>query len=189
MKISEKTRRITENYTVRLREKLSDISKGYYALLLIFSVAALGLNNLDLVIFVLLVSDVVISKYMAMYGPPGIGVEVASINTVIAGFVHGPEFGAAIGFVSIVLRMFTGLAGEFLLWKLPGFALLGYIAGVHLQTFLPGAIITILGMRALFTVFSHYLSFTPTSLNILFNVTNLAFITVIARQIQNLVII
>ena len=122
---------------------------------------------------------------MAMYGPTGIGVEVASINTVIAALVHG----AAKDFLSTVLRMFTGLAGEFLLWKLPGFALLGYIAGVHLQTFLPGAIITILGMRAVFTVFSHYLSFTPTSLNILFNVTNLAFITVIARQIQNLVII
>jgi len=70
------------------------------------------------------VSDVVIPKYMAMYGPPEIGVEVASINTVIAGFVHGPEFGAAIGFVSIVLRMFTGLADGLLSWNLPGFGLL-----------------------------------------------------------------
>jgi hypothetical protein len=167
----------------KVRRKLEETPKYYYIILAILTISLVSIEPPKILIILLILSDIYISRFMARSGPPGIGIELASITTALTGLLYGPQAGAAVGFLSIIFRIGVGLSGTFILWKIPGFAALGYLSGLHLESLIPGAIYMIITMRAIFTVISHFLERSPTTFSVLFSVTNLIFISVVAEQI------
>lgn len=165
---------------------MEDAPRYYYLIFTIIIISLVALEDSKLLIGILMISDIYISRFMARSGPPGIGIELASITTALTGLLYGAQAGAAVGFLSIIFRIAVGLSGTFILWKIPGFTALGYLSGLHLESLIPGAIYMIIAMRAIFIVMSHFLERSPTTLSVLFSVTNLIFISVVAEQIMEL---
>jgi hypothetical protein len=167
-----------------LRSIINSIPNAYLLLSVILFFSFLIFGKVGLLITLLLGLDISISKFIARAGPPGLGLELASLATVITGMIYGPIAGSLIGFSSIILRSLSGIAGIFMLWKIPGFAALGFLSGLILESIFPGGLLLIFSMRILFIFIEKIVTPSAVFYTILFTITNLAFLSVIARQIS-----
>jgi hypothetical protein len=170
------TREISD--LIRKKALTSDISltreRKIYLALLGFSGISLYIFSVSATIVVALLSvDLVIARWMARSGPAGIGIETASVATILAGFSISPLAGALTGVVAIMLRMGVGLSGAFILWKTPGFAALGFLSGTLINSMIPQGIILLLIIRVFFILSSKFLKNSGIGSKISFTVTNI----------------
>lgn len=146
-----------------------------------------GLFLLDItanLILGLLFVDILISKWMAKSGPPGLGIETASLATIIAGLTVSPFFGGLVGALSIIFRMGVGLSGAFILWKLPGFTFLGILSGTLIENILPQALMVLIAMRICFILSSNFLENTGVGSKISFSITNVVLVYFMSLRIS-----
>lgn len=127
----------------------------------------------------LLVSILVVSMVTTRLDINILGIEVTTFSTVMMGVIFGPETGALLGFLFILVELFTGNPpGVYMLWVVPGYVLAGYLAGVFsgMDIFLLG-MYTSIGLQSFFLLCTSvvitervpkYMQFTI--FNILFNV-------------------
>lgn len=166
----------TEKYQKCIKSSIGNILDSIdslYFLLGILAIASLFLFDLTFtVILSLLIIDILISKWMAKSGPAGLGLETASLATILAGFHISPIVGGLVGALSVLLRMGVGLSGAFILWKVPGFALLGILSGTLVQNILPQAILVLVLMRISFIISSKFLENKRIGSKISFSITN-----------------
>ncbi len=107
------------------------------------------------------------------------GIETVTFSAVILGRVFGPEAGAALAFIAIMLQVMIGSPpGVYILWVAPGYTAAGFIAGMIAATdiFLLGAA-TVVGLQTSFLFFTAVLMpsqlgrYVPYAvLNVLFNI-------------------
>lgn len=59
-----------------------------------------------------------------------LGIETATLSTVLMGAAFGPDTGALLGLLVILAQLFTGNPpGMYVLWVVPGYVLAGYLSG------------------------------------------------------------
>lgn len=172
-----------------LQSKTSDLQiskpKKVYLMLLVvlgFSLSVSGINKTFIILLVVL--DTFISKWMARSGPAGLGIETASLATIIAGITLSPLLGAITGIICVFLRMLVGLSGAFILWKFPGFAMLGFLSGYLLDSLFPLGILLLGVMRAVFILCSKFLDNKGIGSEIAFSVTNLIFVYTLSMRLS-----
>ncbi len=97
--------------------------------LVIVSVLILLLSDLILMTFLVLLSFG-ISLLLRMTQVKSIGIEIATLVTIVTGFVYGSTWGAVMGLLLMGFHLFVSqYIGPYILWVLPEYALLGMAAG------------------------------------------------------------
>jgi|GEM_PF-3902016 hypothetical protein len=157
--------------------------KIYSALLGFVGFSALVFSASASVVLSLLFVDLLISKWMARSGPAGIGIETASAATILAGFNISPIAGAITGVLAILLRMGVGLSGAFILWKIPGFAALGFLSGTIVNSIIPQAVILLAAVRTFFILSSKFLENSGIASKISFTITNIPLVYFISLKL------
>ncbi|NMJ77357.1 hypothetical protein GLU64_03025 [Nanohaloarchaea archaeon] len=157
--------------------------KIYSGLLGLVGFSALIFNASASIVLSLLFVDLLISKWMARSGPAGVGIETASAATILAGFNISPIVGALVGILGIVLRMGVGLSGAFILWKMPGFAALGFLSGTIINSIIPQGIILLASVRTFFILSSNFLENSGIASKISFTVTNIPLVYFISVKL------
>jgi hypothetical protein len=178
----------------RLKKSLADVVsnsayKPYFILGAILILSLFLFERAVTLILGLLLTDLLISKWMARSGPPGIGLETASLATIIAGFSISPTTGGFVGGIAMLMRMAVGLSGAFILWKIPGFVLLGFLSGRVIDSVSPQAIILLAFFRTGFILSSKFLENTSIAPKITFSATNLVLVYILANRITKFGII
>jgi hypothetical protein len=110
----------------------------------VFSPAAAAVGGL-------LAVDIALKRKLAEWEAHMVGLEIATFTVVAAGIVLGPAWGAASGLVaSVATAVSLAAFGPFLLWRIPGFAAAGALAGtVPLDPAAVGTAVPV-SMRAFF---------------------------------------
>jgi hypothetical protein len=174
-------------------EKIGEALSPQKKLLVFFGIILGGsLLIFDLImslILGLLLADVLISRWMSRSGPPGIGLETASLATILAGMELSPLIGGFVGVFSVLMRLGVGLSGAFILWKLPGFAALGILTGTLVESLVPEAVLLLAALRLFFAASSYFLQPEQIASEIVFSITNIILIYFLALKIKNLGII
>lgn len=177
-----------QKYLKIAESSFSDTIDSINSLYLFIGISAIAswfvFNITVTLILSLLFVDVLISKWMARSGPPGLGLETASLATIIAGFEISPTIGGLVGALSIIFRMGVGLSGAFILWKLPGFTILGILSGTLIKNILPQALMVLIAMRICFLLSSNFLENTGLGSKISFSLTNVAIVYFMSLRIS-----
>lgn len=63
------------------------------------------------------------------YGLNRFGIETATFTVVVNGAVFGPQIGALLALITIVLQVMTGSGGAYILWVVPGYVAAGLVSG------------------------------------------------------------
>ncbi len=171
-----------DEYIEKLEERLGELDhrRVYKAVLLgaLIVIPALFLTRYFLA-FSLLVVTATTSILVNRFELNSFGIETVTFSAVILGRVFGPEVGAGLAFISIMLQMMIGSPpGIYILWVVPGYTAAGFIAGMMTATevFLFGAA-TVVGLQSGFLFFTAVLMpsqlgrYVPYAvLNVLFNI-------------------
>lgn len=153
--------------------------KVYRSLLLISGVAVAALLFTSYIVTAALVVGVgVVAWTMNRLSMKQIGIELATLSTVLIAVAYGPMVGAGMGFALIILLVTAGqYTGSYIIWVIPSYAVAGFIAGslASMDITVLGIGLTI-GMQAVFATLTsvsaagqlnRYLPFAVT--NIIFN--------------------
>lgn len=153
--------------------------KVYRSLLVVAAAAVAALYFTSYIVTAALVVGVaVVSWSMNKFNMKKVGIELATLSTVLIGVAYGPVIGAAMGLALIILQVSAGqYTGSYIIWVIPSYAVAGFVAGVLGSTdiFLLGFGLTV-GMQAVFATLtsvtasgslSHYLPYAAT--NVVFN--------------------
>lgn len=162
------------------------VSKVYLLLAIVTIFSLVSLDQIFTVVIGLLLSDLLISKWMARSGPPGIGLETASLATIIAGFKISPTVGGFIGGIAVFLRIGVGLSGAFIIWKIPGFILLGLLSGSLIGSIVPGGIFLLGAVRTAFIFASNFMQKKSIAPKITFSVTNVILVYFLTNRLIEL---
>ncbi len=129
---------------------------------------------------ILVIGVGVVSWTVNRLGMKQVGVELATLSTVVIGVAYGPIPGSLMGLALIMLQMTAGqYTGSYIVWVIPAYPVAGFIAGTFngVGIFVLGAGLTA-GMQALFAVmtavtvagnFPRYFPYAAT--NVVFNLT------------------
>lgn len=116
------------------RKKVDELSEEYltyrYVILAVAAVLPAVLYTEYFLISILLVLTGVTSIAISRLEMNRSGVELVTFTAIFSGYVLGPESGAIIGFIAVLLQMFSGRPpGIYMLWVVPSFTVAGYVAG------------------------------------------------------------
>lgn len=136
------------------REHIMEPGYHRYVLLLLAVMLPAVYFTRHWVAFLLMVLTVAVSFISTRTGVNRLGVETATFSTVVMGVTFGPEKGAVLGVVYILLQLFSGKPpGMYMLWVVPAFGLAGHLAGSFPDTGIVRLGFSIsLGLQSFFTL-------------------------------------
>lgn len=109
--------------------------------------------------FSLMVLTVAISLLVNRFGLNRFGLELATFSTVTMAYIFGPEKGALLGFVYIILQMFSGnTPGVYLVWVAPSYVAAGYITGAVNIDIATLGLYTSIALQSFFTFMTFLMS-------------------------------
>ena len=72
-----------------------------------------------------------IALIMNLSGFKILGLEFATLSTIVFGYAFGPKFGAIMGLILILLQIIIGgYINVYVMWVVPGYIVLGFLAGL-----------------------------------------------------------
>jgi len=82
------------------------------------------------VLSALIIASLILSYFMGQWRMKAVGLELVMLIAVLTGMTYGPMAGAIIAFVMIVIHMIaTEHVNAYLLWVIPGYSIVGFLAG------------------------------------------------------------
>lgn len=111
----------------KLNQETPQPSKLQITTLILLAVPALFLRRY-FIAFSLMILTVVFSLAVNRFDASRLGIELATFSTVIMATVFPPRIAAALGFVYIVLQIFSGSTpGIYMMWVVPTYTIAAYI--------------------------------------------------------------
>jgi hypothetical protein len=124
-----KVRRRLLDYAEELNQQAPDIGAGRIALLAVLGVPAFFYTRY-FVAFGLMILTLAVSLLVNSYDANRMGIETATFSTVTMGMLFSPEISAVLGFLYIVLQIFSGSnPGIYMIWVVPSYVVMGYLIG------------------------------------------------------------
>lgn len=104
-----------------------------------------------------------------------LGLELATLTTVLAGASFGPATGAAIGILSIVGHLIFGrYMSIYVFWLVPSYAAAGFMAGTMAMPITQLGITILIGLHAAFLIFLLAFSIEELSQYVFYGALNIA---------------
>lgn len=101
------------------------------------------------VLMLLIVASILLSYLMGALHIKGIGVELVLLISILTGMQYGSVAGAVVAFLLITIHMIsTQHINVYLLWVIPGYAAVGYLAGTTDMSITRFGIFAALGLNA-----------------------------------------
>lgn len=101
------------------------------------------------ILVILIISSLVLSYVMGVWRLKAIGIELVLLISVLAGMSYGPLTGAVIALLLITIHMIaTQHVNVYLLWVIPGYAVVGYLAGTTELSITYFGLLATLGLNA-----------------------------------------
>ena len=122
------------------------------ALIVIVSIILLALFLVfgpSFILMMIIISSIVLSYTMGTLHIKGIGIELVLLTSIITGLQYGSMAGAVIAFLLITIHMLsTQHVNVYLLWVIPAYAVVGYLAGSTEMSIARFGIFATLGLNA-----------------------------------------
>ena len=113
----------------KLNQEVPRPSTLQIATLVLLAIPAFFLRKY-FVAFSLMILTVALSLAVNRFDANRLGIELATFSTVTMGTIFGPRIGAALGFIYIMLQIFSGSTpGIYMMWVVPAYTVLGYFVG------------------------------------------------------------
>lgn len=139
------------------------------------------------ILFMLPILTLVLSLVMMLVRPlKYLGIEFVTFTTVLFGFVYGPGSGMITGLVLVTLHLLIGQyrLGPYLLWVIPEYGLLGYLAGIMTNVgFLNFGIYSIIVINAMNILLTMIAESENIFRSLPYNLTNILFNILLFTQI------
>ncbi len=84
-----------------------------------------------LLVISLIVATMLVSFIVGKMRIRNIGIELVAFTAILTGFLYGTTAGIVVGLILIVFHLVMGgFLGEYIIWTIPEYALMGYLASI-----------------------------------------------------------
>ena len=158
-----------------------------YVVMVLLGIALILILQKLFVLAVLMGASLALSFLVGTYQmSKSFGIELVVFTAILAGFAFGPTMGAIVGFILIVTHLVIGhfAAGAYILWVVPMYTALGFIAGtVSGFDFVTLGIFMTIGVNAI-SIFITAVTYVQNLGNYLpYSITNIIFNVILFTQL------
>jgi hypothetical protein len=101
------------------------------------------------VLMLLIIGSILLSYFLGTMHIKGIGIELVLLISILTGMQYGSVAGAVVAFLLITFHMIISQHVDvYLLWVIPGYAAVGYLAGTTILSITFFGILAVLALNA-----------------------------------------